>query len=179
MAAARAELGLWGGGRMNKVYAGLAGISIFGLAATAHSGAPMQLSDKQMDAVTAGSAKAIAALQTSAAGRNTAIQTSVGNIAAETPYGSLAQTRTAVLATGAGNASVATDGVNRSAADGHGSTQVATTSTAGSASGDTAIVHSVGVTTAISALGRSGYNSIGIAESLAYVTAFSTSGKSH
>ncbi len=164
---------------MNKAYARLAGLSMFGLAAVAHAGAPMQLSDQQMDAVTAGSAKTITAFQTSAVGRNTATQTSVGNIATESPGGSLARTQTAVLATGVGNASVATDVVNRSAANGHGPAQVATTSTAGSASGDIATVRSVDVTTAISASGRSGYSSVGIADSLAYVTTFSASGKSH
>ncbi len=70
---------------MNKAYARLAGLSMFGLAAVAHAGAPMQLSDQQMDAVTAGSAKTITAFQTSAVGRNTATQTSVGNIATESP----------------------------------------------------------------------------------------------
>ena len=164
---------------MNKAYAISAGILMFGLAAAAQAGAPMQLSDRQMDTVTAGSAKGITTFQTSAVGRNTAIQTSVGNIAAERPYGSLAQTRTTVLATGGGNASVATDVVNQSAATGHGPAQVATASTAGSASGDTATVHSVDVTTAVSASGRSGYPSIGTTESLAYVTTSSASGKSH
>jgi hypothetical protein len=48
---------------MNKAGAALAGISIFGLAAVAHAGAPIQLSDRQMDAVTAGSAKTLAAFQ--------------------------------------------------------------------------------------------------------------------
>ena len=72
---------------MNKAYARLAGLSMFGLAAVAHAGAPMQLSDQQMDAVTAGSAKTITAFQTSAVGRNTATQTSVGNIATESPGG--------------------------------------------------------------------------------------------
>jgi hypothetical protein len=148
------------------------------LAATARAGAPMQLSDWQMDSVTAGSAKAIAAFQTSVAGRHTAVQTSVGNIAAETPHGSLAQSRTAVFATGAGEASVATDVVNASAANGHGPPQVATASTAGSANGDTATVQSVGVATATSASGRSGHSSIGTAESLARTTTFSASGRS-
>ena len=163
---------------MNKAYAGLAGISMFGLAAAAHAGAPMQLSDRQMDAVTAGSAKAVTAFQTSTVGRYTGIQTSVGNIAAESPSRSLSQTRTGVLATGGGNASVATDVVNQSAANGHSPAQIASATTAGSASGDTATVHSVDVTTAISASGPSRNSSIGIADSLAYITAFSTSGKS-
>jgi hypothetical protein len=164
---------------MNKAYAALAGISMLGLAAATHAGAPMQLSDWQMDTVTAGNATAITAFQTSAAGRNTAIRTSSANIAAERPNGSLAQSRTGMLATGAGNASVATDVVNRSAADGHGPAQVATALTAGSASGDTAAVRSVDVTTAISASGRSGRSSIGIAESLTNVTTFSASGRLH
>lgn len=164
---------------MNKAYARLAaGISMFSLATTAYAGAPIQLSDRQMDTVTAGSAEAITALQTSAVGRNTALQTSVGNIALESPSGSLAQTRTAVLATGANHTSVATDVVNQSAANGHGSASVATALTAGSASGDTATVHSVDVTTAISASAGPGHSSIGIADSLAYVTTFSASGKS-
>jgi hypothetical protein len=164
---------------MNKAYALLAGISAFGLVAAAQAGAPMQLSDRQMDAVTAGGARANTAFQMSAVGQNTAIQTSVGNIAAERPYGSLAQTRTAVLATGSGNASVVTDVVNQSATNGHGPAQVATASTAGSASGDTATVHSVDVTTAVSTSGRPGYISMGATESLAHVTTFSASGKSH
>ena len=164
---------------MNKAYALLASISVLGLAAAAHAGAPMQLSDRQMDTVTAGGANAITAFQTSAVGRNTAIHTSVGNITAEMPYGSLAQTRTAVLATGSGNASIETSVVNRSAANGYGPAQVATASTAGSASGDTATVRSVDVTTAVSASGRSGYTSTGATESLAHVTTVSASGKEH
>jgi hypothetical protein len=164
---------------MNKACAALAGMSMFGLASAANAGAPLQLSDWQMDAVTAGSAKAITIFQTSAAGRNTAIQTSVGNIAAERPFGSFAQSRTAVLATGAGNASLATDVINQSAAGGHGPAQVATASTAGSASGDIATVHNVGVTTAISTSAGPGHSAIGIADSLADVTTFSASGRSH
>jgi hypothetical protein len=164
---------------MNRVYARFAGISMFGLASAAHAGAPLQLSDWQMDAVTAGGAKAITVFQTSAAGRNTAIQTSVGNIAAERPFGSVAQSRTAVLAVGAGNASLATAVINQSAADGHGPAQVATAFTAGSANGNTATVRSVDVTTAISASAGPGHSSIGIADSLADVTTFSASGRSH
>jgi hypothetical protein len=163
---------------MKKAYALLAGIAVFGLIAAAQAGGPMQLNDWQMDTVTAGGATAITALQTSAVGRNTAIQTSVGNIAAQGAYGSLAQTRTAVLATGGGNASVAADVVNQSTTNGRGSPQVATATTAGSASGDIATVHSVDVTSAVTA-GRSAYTSIGATESLAYVTTFSASGKGH
>jgi hypothetical protein len=163
---------------MNNAYAAIVGISIFGLTAAAHAGTPVQLSDWQMDGVTAGSAKAVAAFQTSAAGRNTAIQTYVGNITAERPHGSLAQSRTAVLAVGTGKASLTTDVVSQSAAHGYGPAQVATASTAGSASGDTATVRSVGVTTAISASAGSRNSSIGIAESLANITTFSASGRS-
>jgi hypothetical protein len=132
-----------------------------------------------MDAVTAGSAKAVTAFQTSAVGRNTAIQTSVANISAERSHGSLAQSRTALLATGAGKASLATDVVSQSAANGYGPAQVATASTAGSAKGDVATVRSVSVTTAISASAGSPHSSIGIANSLADVTTFSASGRSH
>jgi hypothetical protein len=164
---------------MNKAFVALASISIFGLTAAAHAGAPARLSDRQMDAVTAGSATATAAFQTSAAGRNTAIRTSVANVAAVRNYGSVAQSRTAVFATGTGNASVATDLVNRATADGYGPAQVATASTAGSASGNTATVYSVGVTTAVSASGPSGYSSMGVAESLANTISFSVSGRSH
>ena len=152
---------------------------MFGLASVAHAGAPLQLTDWQMDEVTAGSAIAGTALQTTVAGRQTATQSSVSNIAADRLKGSLAQSRTAVLATGAGKASVATDVVNQSAADGHGPAQVATASTAGSASGNIATVHSLGVTTAISVSAGPGHSSIGIADSLAYVTAFSASERSH
>src|SRR5262249_53346752 len=106
-------------------------------------------------------------------------QTSVGNIALESPSGSLAQTRTAVLATGINHASVATDVVNQSMANDHGSASVATASTAGAATGDKATVHSVDVTTAIGAAAGPGHSSIGIANSLAYVATFSASGKSH
>jgi hypothetical protein len=162
---------------MHKAGAALAGISIFGLAAVAHAGAPIQLSDRQMDAVTAGSAKTLAAFQTTALGRNTAIQTSVANIATENPRRSLAQSRTAVLATGAGNASVATEIVDQSSTKGRGPGQVAIAATAGSASGDKATVQSVGVTRAVSSADRLGYTSVGIAASSAHVTTFSTSGK--
>jgi hypothetical protein len=164
---------------MKKTYLKLTGISMFGLASAAHAGAPVQLTDWQMDVVTAGNAKAIAAFQTTVAGQHTAIQTMVGNVAADRLNGSLAQSRTAVLATGAGKASVATDVINQSSADGHGPAQVATASTAGSASGNTATVHSLGVTTAISVSAGPGHSSIGVADSLAYVTAFSASERSH
>ena len=163
------------GKRMNKAYAGLAGISMFGLAATAHAGAPMQLSERQMDAVTAGSAQGVTNFQTSAAGQNTAIQTSVGARTAVAPSRSFSQTRTGVLATGGGNASVATDVVNQSVANGHSPPQIANASTAGSASGETAAVQSVDTTTAISASLPSRNGSIGIASSLAHITTFSTS----
>jgi hypothetical protein len=161
------------------MYVTLAGISMFGLASAAHAGTPVQLSDWQMAAVTAGSAKTVTAFQTSAAGRNTAIQTSVANISAERSQGSLAQSRTAVLATGVGKAALATDVVSQSAANGYGPGQVATASTAGSAKGDVATVWSVGATTAISASAGSRQSSIGIANSLADVTTFSASGRSH
>ena len=164
------------GERMNKAYAGLA-ISMFGLAAAAHAGAPMQLSDRQMDVVTAGSAQGVTTFQTSAAGQNAAaIQTSVGGSTAEFPSQSFSQTRTGVLATGGGNASVATDVANQSVANGHSPPQIANASTAGSASGETAAVQSVNVTTAISASLPSPNSSIGIAGSLAHITTFSTSG---
>ena len=164
------------GKRMNKAYVGLAGISMFGLAAAAHAGAPMQLSDRQMDAVTAGSAQGVTTFQTSAAGQNAAIQTSVGGSTAEFPSQSFSQTRTGVLATGGGNASVATDVANQSVANGHSPPQIANASTAGSASGETAAVQSVNVTTAISGSLPSPNSSIGIAGSLAHITTFSTSG---
>jgi hypothetical protein len=164
---------------MNNAYVAILGILISGLTAAAHAGAPVQLSDWQMDAVTAGSAKAVTAFQTSAVGRNTAIQTSVANISAERSLGSLAQSRTALLATGTGKASLASDVVNQSAANGYGPAQVATASTAGSAKGDIATVRSVGVTTAISASAGSLHSSVGIANSLADVTTFSASGRSH
>jgi hypothetical protein len=156
-----------------------AGISILTLAAAAHAGAPIKLNDRQMEAVTAGSAQAIAAFHTSVAGQYAAIRTSVANIAAEFPYGSLAQTRTALSGTAAGNAALATDIFNQSSADSHGPPQLATASTTGSANGDKVTIESVGVTTAISASGRSGRSSIGVAESLAQVTASSVSGRSH
>jgi len=163
---------------MRKTYLKLTGISMFGLASAAHAGAPVQLTDWQMDAVTAGNATAIAALQTSAVGRNTTIRTTVANTAAERLHGSLAQSRTGVLATSTGKASVATDVINQSSADGHGPAQIATASTAGSASGDSATVRSANITTAISASIGPGRSSIGIAESLANVIAFSVSGRS-
>jgi hypothetical protein len=164
---------------MNNAYAAILGISIFGLTQGAYAGAPLQLTDWQMDAVTAGNAKAITVFQTSAAGRNTASQTSVGNIAVERPFGSFAQSRTAVLSTGAGNASLATDVINQSAAGGHGPAEVATASTVGSANGNTATVRSVDATTAISTSAGPGRSAIGIADSLADVTTFSASGRSH
>jgi hypothetical protein len=163
---------------MNRACAVFASMLMFGLARTAHAGTPISLSDWQMDAVTAGAASAISAFQNSTAGRNTTIQTSVGNIAADRPRASLAQSRTAVLATGTGKASLATALVNQSAAQSHGPAQVATASTTGSALGDAATVHSVAVTTAISASAGPGHRSIGIADSLANVTTFSVSGRS-
>jgi hypothetical protein len=164
---------------MNNVYLAIVGILISGLTTAAHAEAPVLLSDWQMEAVTAGSAKVVTTFHTSAVGRNTAILTSVANISAERSHGSVAQSRTAVLATGTGKAALATDVVSQSAANGYGTAQVATASTAGSAKGDIASVRSVGVTTAISASAGSPHSSIGIANSLADVTTFSASGKSH
>ena len=164
---------------MNKMYLRLTGISMLGLASAAQAGAPLQLTDWQMDVVTAGNATAITAFQTTAAGRQTAVQSIVANIAADRLSGSLAQSRTAVLATGAGRALVATDVINQSSADGHGLAQTATAWAAGSASGDQATVRSVGITTAISTSAGPGHGTIGIAESLANVTAFSVSGRPH
>jgi len=164
---------------MKKAFAMLAAVSILSSVAAAHAGGPMQLSDRQMDAVTAGSAEAIVAFQTSAAGQHAAIRTSVANIGAEFPYGSVAQSRTVLFGKATGNTAIATNTFGQSSADGHGPPQVATASTAGSANGGEAMVSSVGVTTAISASGRSGRSSIGLAESLAQVTAFSASARSH
>jgi hypothetical protein len=110
--------------------------------------------------LTAGSALAITAFQTSAAGRQTAIQTNLGNTAVELGDVSLAQSRTAVLATATGNASIATNSFNQSLAGGQNPTQSAIASTAGLARGDTVVMQSVGVTTAVSS-GLSGYGSIG------------------
>ena len=163
---------------MNKGYVTLAGVSMLGLAATAHAGTPVQLTDWQMDVVTAGSATALTALQTTVSGQHTASQTNVSNIAVDRRLGSLAQSRTAALVSGTGKASVATNVVSQSAADGHGPAQFATASTAGSASGATATVRSVGMTTAISASAGPGHSTVGIASSLANVTAFSASGRS-
>jgi hypothetical protein len=154
----------------------LAGISMLALAAAAHAGTPMQLSDRQMDAVTAGSAQAITAFQTSATGQHAAIRTSVANVAAELRYGSVAQNRTALFGTATGNAAISSNTFSQSSADGHGPPRLATASIAGSANGDKAMVASVGMTTAISASGRPGHSSIGVAESLAQVTAISASG---
>jgi hypothetical protein len=164
---------------VDKIYARLAGISMFGLVSAAYAGVPIQLTDWQMDVVTAGNAKASAAFQTTVIGQHTAIQTSMGNIAADRLSGSLAQSRTAVFAAGSGKAAVATDIINQSAANGHGPAQVATASTAGSADGDKATVRSVGITTAISASAGPGHTSIGVSQSLANVTTFSVSGRSH
>ena len=163
---------------MNKGYVTLAGVSMLGLAAIAHAGTPVQLTDWQMDVVTAGSATALTAFQTTASGQHTASQTNVSNIAVDWRLGSLAQSRTAALVSGTGKASVATNVVSQSAADGHGPAQFATASTAGSASGATATVRSVGITTAISASAGPGHSTVGIASSLANVTAFSASGRS-
>jgi len=164
---------------MKKALAMVGAVSILALVAAAHAGGPMQLSDRQMDAVTAGSAQGIVAFQTLAAGQQAAIRTSVANIAAEFPYGSVAQNRTALFDSATGKAAIATNTFSQSSADGRGPAQVATASTAGSANGSEATVASVGVTTAISASGRTGRSSIGLAESLAQVTAFSVSGRSH
>lgn len=164
---------------MKRAFAMLAAISILSPVAAARAGGPMQLTDRQMDTVTAGSAGAIVAFQTSAAGQHAAIQTSVANMAAEFPHGSVAQNRTAVFDSATGNAAIATNTFSQSSADGHGPAQLATASTAGAANGGEATVASVGVTTAISASSRSGGSSIGLAESLAQVTAFSASGRSH
>jgi len=163
---------------MNKASAALACFSIFGLAAAAHAGA-LELSDWQLRVVTAGSATAITALQTSAAARNAAIQTSVRNVAAENLHGSLAQSRAGVLATGAGNASVASDTFSQSVTNGHGPRQTATASTAGSAAGGTATLRSVAITTAVSGQLGSRHSSIGVTGSSANITALSVSGRQH
>ena len=94
---------------MTKAYAALVGISMLGLAVAAHAGAPMQLSDWQMQAVTAGSANANATFQTSVHGQNAAIQSIAGPVAAVSPLRSFAQSPTGVLATGTSDASIASD----------------------------------------------------------------------
>ena len=164
---------------MTKAYAALAGISILGLAVAAHAGAPMQLSDWQMQAITAGSANANTALQTSADGRNAAAQASVGASTAVSPLRSFAQSSTGVLTTGTGDASISTNTLNQSTANGHGPAQMATAATAGSASGDVATVQNVGITRAISASPGSSQSSMGVTESLAHTITFSASGVSH
>jgi hypothetical protein len=55
---------------MTKAYAALVGISMLGLAVAAHAGAPMQLSDWQVQAVTAGSANANATFQPLCTGKS-------------------------------------------------------------------------------------------------------------
>jgi hypothetical protein len=151
---------------MNKAVAGWTGIAML-LTAAVEAGTPIELTDRQMAIVTAGSAKAVSALQTSASGRGTATQTWVGNIAAARPAGDFAQSRAAVLASGTGNASLSADIFSSSTVDGLG----ASAASAAAATGDLATVHDATVTTAISTPAGSGR--IGIANSLAVTTSFS------
>jgi hypothetical protein len=163
---------------MNSAFAAVFGASILGLVLAAHAETRMQLTDWQLDAVVAGGGLAIATFETSAAGQSTAIQTSVENIAVTGAYGGVAQSRAAVLATAAGDASIASIVANQSEV-GQDPAQVATASTAGSASGDKTTLQSVDVTTAVSASGPLGRSSMGFAAALANVTAFSASGRWH
>ena len=151
---------------MNKAVAGGTGIAML-LTAGAQAGTPIQLTDRQMAIVTAGSAQAVSVLQTSASGRSTATQTWVGNIAAARPARDLAQSRTAVLASGTGNANLGADIFSSSTVDGRGASAASTAA----ATGDLATVHNVAATTAISTPAGSGR--IGIANSLAVTTSFS------
>jgi len=152
---------------MNKAVAGWTGIAML-LTAGAQAGTPIQLTDRQMDIVTAGSAKAVSALQTSASGRSTAMQTRVGNIAAALPARDFAQSRTAVLGSGTGNASLGADIFSRSTVDGLGPSAAS----AAAATGDLATVYDVAGTTAIGTPAGLG-GRIGIANSLAVTTSFS------
>jgi hypothetical protein len=151
---------------MNKAVAGWTGIAML-LTTGVEAGTPIQLTDRQMDIVTAGSAKAVSVLETSASGRSTATQTWVGNIAAARPARDFAQSRTAVLASGTGNASLGADIFSRSTVDGLG----ASAASAAAATGDLATVHDTAVTTAIGT--PAGLGRIGIANSLAVTTSFS------
>jgi hypothetical protein len=143
--------------------------AILGLAGTAHAGEALILSERQMDIVTAGSAIAAAAFEVSAVGRNSTIQTTVRNIAADRPYFSFAQSRTGVLATGS---SVTADLINQSTANGY----TAIVESTGMASGNAASVRALNTTTAINVTGPSRRISIGVTKSLAVSISFSASG---
>lgn len=156
---------------MDKARAAIAVAAIFGLAGAAHAGNPLLLSDRQMDAVIAGSTAA-AALQASATGRNTTIWTMVANIAADTPYYGFAQSRAAVLATGASaDAALVSQSITGPYA--------ATAETAGRASGSAALVSALDMTTAIAPTDRLAITPIGVTQSLAILTTFSTSARAH
>jgi hypothetical protein len=122
---------------MRSASAALAALAICGLA---HA-EPIRLSDRQLDSITAGAA-AGGGLRSAASGKDTALNSLVGNLALENPRVSFAQSRTAILSTGK---SVSTGSVNWSSAQA--STATAATTTA--ASGDSATARSLGVTTAL------------------------------
>jgi hypothetical protein len=158
---------------MDRACATILMLAVFGLVGKAHAAEALILSERQMDIVTAGSASAAAALEASAAGRNSTIRTTVGNVAADRPHFSFAQSRTAVLATGA---SVTADLVNQSTANGYS----ATAESSVMASGDVASVRALATTTAINVTGPLRGISIGVTKSLAVSISFSASGnKTH
>jgi hypothetical protein len=151
---------------MKKGLAGCAGIAML-VVTSAKAGSPIQLSDHQMAVITAGGATAMSAVQTSASGRRTATSTWVSNTAVAGLGTHLAQNRTAVLATGGGNASLGADIFSTSTANG---LRASAASTA-AATGDLATVSDVAMTTAIDT--PAGLGRIGIANSSALASSFS------
>jgi hypothetical protein len=139
----------------------LDGGGLFGFATAALAGKPLVLNDQQMDVITAGSATAATALQSSARGRNATLSTMVGNIAVDLGSASLAQSRGSVLGTGA---SVSADIYSLASANPFEASAAST----GTANGRTATISAFAMSTAVSAA------RIGATQALSSTTSFSS-----
>jgi hypothetical protein len=147
---------------MKQLSVTLVGMALLALAATAQAGKPIVLNDQQLDVVSAGSATAATAVQSSARGRNATLSTFVGNVAADLGSAAIAQSRGSVFARGA---SVSADVY--SVANAH--PFAALSGANGAASGQSATLHSLAMTSAVSA------GPFGASQSLTSTTFFSRS----
>jgi hypothetical protein len=147
---------------MTQVSLMLIGAAFFALTATAQAGKPIVLNDQQLDIVSAGRAVAATAVQSSARGQNATLSTFVGNTAADLGSAAIAQSRGGVFARGA---SVSADIYSISNADPF----AAFSGSSGAASGQSATLHSLAMTSAVSA------GPFGAIQSLTSTTSFSRS----
>ncbi len=147
---------------MKQVSVTLVATALLALATVARAGKPIVLNDQQLDIVSAGSATAATAVQSSARGRNATLSTFIGNTTADLGSAAIAQSRGTVFARGA---SVSADIYSISNADPFASFS----GSSGAASGQSATLHSLAMTSAVSA------GPFGASQSLTSTTSFSRS----